>query len=565
MYRSLVVLIVASLPLSAAAQSSKWYGTLDAKSRHFRFELTINRLASQTTGTLKSLDEGGRTFELSNLAWTGKERQFEIAVSKGLFEGELSEDGKQVVGVWKQRTAELPLTFRQLDKPPVERYAAIWKGEIKVPFQSLTVAIRVKKDGELYFDSLKQKAGGFLGKIEEKDGAVTFEVPALRGKFEGKYSEDGEKLEGTWRQGLARFTLNMTKAELDDLKLPEPKRPQTPKPPFPYEVTEVTVPVMADGKESHRLAGTLTVPKEAKPIAVVIMASGSGPQDRDESLLGHKPFWVIADHFGRHRIAVLRLDDRGVGKSTGDHDTATTADFADDIEAAVKYVKSQTELKQLPLGIAGHSEGGLIAPLVAARNKSVGFIVLLAGPSVDGATVAYNQVKRLATSAGDPPPAVEAKLQMNKALVDAMRSNPDGDAKVIADAALEDLAEQLTEEQLQPAEELIRAGAVRVATPWFRFFATYDPAPTLRNVTCPVLAIFGEKDIQVAPDVHAPVMQEAVKAAGNPQSVVKTLDGLNHLFQPAKTGGVDEYESIETTVAPQVLQLMVDWIEKVAK
>ena len=348
-------------------------------------------------------------------------------------------------------------------------------------------------------------------------------------------------------------------------KVTEQKRTQLPKAPFPYNPVEVGY----ENKESgNKLAGTLTEPKGDGPFTAVILITGSGAQDRDETLLGHKPFLVLADYLTRRGVAVLRVDDRGVGGSTGDHGKATSADFATDVKAGIDFLKTRKEIDPKRIGLMGHSEGGLIAPMVAAKYPDdVAFLVLLAGPGVPGDEILTEQSALIQKAMGRDPAAIEKSGISAKKLYAALRTEKD-------EAALKQRLDEISKEALAALSESERkdlgtdpAAALQaqlklLQSPWFRYFLTYDPRPNLAKVKCPVLAINGERDLQVPPNQNLPEIEKALKAGGNASVTVRELPGLNHLFQTSKTGSPSEYAKIEETFAPAALEIVGDWITK---
>jgi uncharacterized protein len=340
-----------------------------------------------------------------------------------------------------------------------------------------------------------------------------------------------------------------------------PKRPQEPTRPFPYD----TVAVAFDNAAAAgvRLAGTLTLPRGQGPFACALLITGSGPEDRDEAVFGHRPFLVLADHLTRNGIAVLRLDDRGVGGSTGRFATATSEDFASDAVAAVAYLRTRKEIDPKRIGLIGHSEGGLIAPLVVARTKDVAFVVLMAGPGIPGDSTLILQSEAVRRSIG----VDEAALQAEKAVSRRMF------ARIVAGDSLGAAREGQTLVRMQIAAlsdaqraaigdpDSVGAAAVRpLSTPWMRFFIGHDPRPALRKMRCPVLAINGEKDLQVLPKENLDAIRTTLAAAGNRNVTVKELPGLNHLFQTCRSCTVAEYGQLEETMAPAALDEMTRWI-----
>lgn len=424
-----------------------------------------------------------------------------------------------------------------------------WEGALQLPTAKLRLRIHLRAapggGWSATADSPDQGAFGLpVSSVTFAGGTLKWEMSQLRASFEGKLNETGSEIAGTFTQGLA---MPLTFRRLDAAAAAGPKRPQEPKPPYPYAAQEVTFPSKAPGVV---LAGTLTIPPGDGPHPAVILITGSGAQDRDESLMGHKPFRVLADHLSRRGIAVLRYDDRGTAQSTGDHAAATSADFALDAEGALDFLRARPGIDPRKTGFAGHSEGGVIAPMIAARRGDVAFLVLLAGTAVPGAEVVLEQGQALARAAGATEGQIkkarETQLQFNQ----AVKETPDA-------AELEKRLRQLLA-GVPNAEAQIR----RILSPWFRYFFAYDPAPTLAKVKCPVLALNGEKDLQVLADQNLPPLKAALERAGNKDVTILRLPGLNHLFQAATTGSAAEYAQIEETMNPAVLDAVASWIRK---
>jgi len=342
------------------------------------------------------------------------------------------------------------------------------------------------------------------------------------------------------------------------------RRPQEPKPPFPYTAQEVRY---ANGDSSGvKLAGTLTIPPGPGPFPAVLLITGSGPQDRDESSFGHQPFRVIADHLSRRGIAVLRVDDRGTGGSTGNVDGATTADFARDVLAGVRFLKSQPKIDGDRIGLLGHSEGGVVAPLAASQSPDVAFVILLGGTGVPGSEIVQMQSRLIARANGANDIAIHRNQEALRRTFEVLRTEPDAAAREANLRALaKDLLVTMSDDQIRtlggvgPAAEAVAKG---MNTRWFRYFIDYDPRPALRKVKIPVLALNGDRDLQVTPDPNLPEIEKALKQGGNRDVTVRLLPGLNHLFQPAQTGSPAEYGVIETTMDPAVLDLVTRWIQE---
>ena len=371
--------------------------------------------------------------------------------------------------------------------------------------------------------------------------------------FTGRMSADGDALSGKWVERTRERLVTFFRVD----RLPERNRPQEPKPPYPYGSENVGFENAAD---RVHLAGTLTLPPGNGPHPAVLLISGSGPQDRDETLFGHKPFLVIADYLTRRGVAVLRVDDRGVGESTGSRTAATSENFAGDALAAVGFLASRREIDRSRIGLIGHSEGGLIAPMVATRSRDVAFIVLLAAPGFPGAEIAAMQSHALLKAAGASEEQLAKQAVLQRKLTEALAG--EGDAAVLRARVDRVLVEELGEAdpRLPAARKNLEPQIALAVQPWTRFYMSYDPRPALRQVRCPVLALTGSKDIQVLAGPNLDAIRTALKEGGNSDATVQELPGLNHLFQTAATGLPAEYVKIEETFAPAALDALGEWI-----
>lgn len=341
-------------------------------------------------------------------------------------------------------------------------------------------------------------------------------------------------------------------------------RPQEPSKPYPYYTEEVT---FENTQAQVTLAGTLTLPSAAGNYPAVILISGSGAQNRNEEISGHKPFLIIADHLTKHGIAVLRYDERGVGKSTGNFKTATTADFALDVASAVEFLKLREEIDREKIGLIGHSEGGLIAPMVASNSKDISFIVLLAGPGIEIRKVLLMQQELITKANGVSESDIEKYILPihNEAYRIISESNDSRTLKAdlvkLIEQSYEDTPSDLMSSDMSK-EEVISTQSDKWSSEWFRNFLKYDPALILEKVTCPVLALNGEKDLVMTPKENLSGIGNALEKGGNTKVTVKELANLNHLFQNCKTGSPAEYAKIEETFSPLALNEISDWILK---
>ncbi len=443
--------------------------------------------------------------------------------------------------------------------PAAER---TYLADLDVPGGTLRFVLRMTESGDATIDIPAQGIDRMPLDVSGKpDGTMVMRLPVPVPAFM-ELKESGERLEGTFRQ--AAFTSPIA------FRPGSPARPQDPVPPLPYATRDVEVRHPA----GHVLAGTLVLPPGASPSARVpgvVFVTGSGPQDRDESLMGHRPFLVLADALARRGIASVRCDDRGFGRSTGNFADATSDDFASDARAEFEWLAEVPEVDPSRIGFVGHSEGGLVGPLAAASiERSDGakarpaFIVLLAGPGVDGAAILKEQNTAIFRAAGTGGDVLDAIVRTHAALVDAAAAGaPDGELRALAEAAVD------AQVRAGGAAEAMAAGAGRaqvvdgvvqqLRAPWMVRFMRLDPAPALRALRCPALALFGERDLQVLPSQNEAPVAAALREAGVP-ATVRTMPGLNHLFQPARRGTLDEYATIDVTCDPAVLALVGDWI-----
>lgn len=444
---------------------------------------------------------------------------------------------------------------------PQLTYEGTWWGTLNVGGQTLRLVFHFRKDADGRWtgamDSPDQSAIGIpLSEVLVEGKQITVKVERIGSEFVGTLSEDGKQLQGEWRQSGLKFPLTLTAGAP-----PAPKRPQEPKPPFPYRTEEVKVP---HPKARIELAGTLTLPEGKPPFPAIVFFTGSGGQNRDQEVFGHKPFLVIADYLTRRGYATLRMDDRGVGGSQGDLRTATTLDFAEDALAGVAYLKTRREIDRRRVGILGHSEGALVATIAGATApREVAFLILLAGTGVTGEQILYRQAELIARKSG----ASDALIQRNRKLQERVfeilkREGDDEKAKQqILEALLQQVAGGTAVSEAQKAT--LESQAESYVSPWFRTFIVLNPVPYLRKVRCPVLALNGELDLQVDPDQNLPVIEKALREGGNRRVTVRKLPGLNHLFQKAKTGLITEYSQIEETFNPEALQIIADWLDEV--
>jgi pimeloyl-ACP methyl ester carboxylesterase len=434
-----------------------------------------------------------------------------------------------------------------------------WNGQLKVQGMQLRLQFHIVKTETGYsstMDSPDQAAMGIPAtNTSFKDSMITIEIAAAQIEYSGKWT--GDEIVGTFKQGGLRIPLNLSRKPVEKETL---NRPQTPEKPYPYYTEEVT---FENKKANITLAGTLSLPKKEGNFPGAILISGSGPQNRDEEIFEHKPFLVIADHLTKNGIAVLRYDDRGVGQSGGNFSTATSADFATDVESAVAFLKERKEIDKNKIGLIGHSEGGIIAPMVASKSKDIAWIVLLAGTGIRGDKLLLLQQELIAKASGMPAEEINKSLEINKEVFNKIiqSKNEDSLKKHLSKYLKEALkSDTNAAPKGMPQDEFINTQVKQITSPWMLYFIKYDPAPTLQKVKCPVFALNGEKDLQVPPKINLDAIKTALERGGNEKVTVKELPGLNHLFQQSKTGLPAEYATIEETISPKALEEITGWI-----
>lgn len=392
---------------------------------------------------------------------------------------------------------------------------------------------------------------------------LSMTMPRIGGSYEGALSDDAQTIEGIFSQMGAEMPLVLERMTDEEANA---GRPQDPVEPYPYVAEEVRYPNPDGG---HELAGTFTRPSEGGPFPAVVLITGSGPQNRDEALMGHRPFLVLSDHLTRRGIAVLRFDDRGVGESGGVFATATSPDFASDALAGVAYLTTRDDVDPAAIGLAGHSEGGLIAPIAATQSDDVGYIVLMAGPGVTGERILYEQGALINRASGATEEQIEKNRALQRAMFEILKSEPDAAraTEALTETVRTSLEAMTDAERAQAGvtdeeslEQVMATQIQQVNTPWFRYFLTYDPAPVIEQVTVPVLAINGEKDLQVPYAENLREIEAALQRGGNTNYEIHALPGLNHLFQHSETGAPSEYGNIDETWSVGSMELIADWI-----
>jgi len=436
-----------------------------------------------------------------------------------------------------------------------------WNGLLKAPGMQMRLVFHITKTGTTYaatMDSPDQGANGLpMTSASFENSVLKLKMTAAMIEYTGTLDPSGV-LTGTFTQAGQSIPLNMSRKAIEKVEV---KRPQEPTKPYPYYSEEVS---FGNKKDSIILAGTLTLPKKTGKFPVVVLITGSGPQNRDEELMGHKPFLVLSDFLTRNGIGVLRFDDRGSFASKGNFAKATTADFANDVEAAVNYLKTRKEIDLKKIGLIGHSEGGIIAPIVAAKRKDIRFIVLMAGTAIRGSELLMLQQELIGRASGMKEEDMKQAADINRGAFDMITNSKD-DSKL--NKQLSDYLTAKTKEipEGKSASEMIQAQITQITSPWMLYFIRYNPVFVLEKVSCPVLAINGSKDLQVPAKVNLPAIEKALKKGGNKQVTVLELPGMNHLFQECTTGLPKEYGETDQTISPVALKEISNWIKNTIK
>ncbi|MHC4645931.1 MAG: alpha/beta hydrolase family protein [Planctomycetota bacterium] len=448
-----------------------------------------------------------------------------------------------------------------------EAVEGLWVGTLKSFGVEVEIVFKISKKAEntlaATMDIPFQRAEDVpVDGVTFENGNLRLKMKSMRATFEGAIEKDFLTVEGQWKQAGQSVPLVLKRVN----EAPKLRRPQEPKKPYPYKEEEAGY----ENEEARvKLAGTLTYPKSEGPFPAVLLISGSGPQDRNETVFGHRPFLVLADYLTGHGIAVLRVDDRGMGGSGGSVAgflQSTSEDFMGDVLAGVEYLKSRKEINPKKIGLIGHSEGGIIAPMVAVQSPDVAFIVLMGGPGLTGEEVVYSQNELFLKSVGASDETLAARRSSLKRTFDILKHEKDNTTATkeiyrLMKDSLTKMSEK-EKEAIGASASILELQIQMLISPWFRFFLTYDPKPTLMNVKCPVLAVIGEKDLQVSPKENLEAIEEALRAGGNKHYTVKELPNLNHLLQTARTGALAEYAKIEETISPTALRLIAEWIKR---
>lgn len=568
--KSIILSLLFVIVTMSSAQEivGTWNGVLNVQGNELPIVFHIKYVDGSYISTMDSPAQGASGIAIDKTIFEGN--KFSIDAKKmGLsYSGTFSDN--TIKGTFNQGTAKLPLILiKEFPDQPKNNETKVvsesvgiigtWSGTLIVPNQELPIVFHIsKEDGKLItkMDSPAQGATGlptdnsYFNKNE-----YVVEIKKMGIRFIGTLKKG--KIEGVFNQGTAKLPLTLIKKAFKRVsKIQEPKKP------YPYKSEEVKF----INKEASSIifSGTLTLPENITNPAVAILITGSGPQNRDEEILGHKPFLVLSDYLTRNGIAVLRYDDRGVAESEGSFKDATSADFASDVEAAVSYLETRNDVVDInKIGLIGHSEGGLIAPMVASKNKDISFCVLLASPGILGKDVILTQGKRASEIAGVSQLLIDYNQKYSKKLFNLLNTfNGITLTKKIDETIIEMKKNAPKKMREEFTDEKIAKEIAQITSPWFLHFIRSNPDDFLKNVSCPVLALNGEKDFQVLPKLNLNGIEKSLIKAKNNDYKIKELKGLNHLFQMSETGAMEEYGKIEETFSPIALKEISTWINK---
>lgn len=453
---------------------------------------------------------------------------------------------------------------------PVPSY---WQGELPSA-KKLVIAFHFSVDSSgVYRGTMDSPGEGMLG-IKCSDvylhgDSIQVTMAGIQATLQGKIEKDGSSITARWKQGSAILPIQLKKITLP-VSYSKIKS-QEPKPPFPYFSEDVEY---DNADSSVHFGATITRPAKAGKYPAVILITGSGQQDRNETIMGHKPFAVIADHLTRNGFMVMRVDDRGMGRSRGDLKKATSYDFAKDVEASLDFLLRRNDVNKNKIGLVGHSEGGMIAPMVAVNRKEIAFLVLLAAPSYKIAEVMADQNEAIFKQSGYSDSTAARYRNFYSKLVTAIAAAPNDSIallkgteifkewQVIENPSIVTSISAVP--QINTPEKFVKQFVSQLGGAWWKYFMRFDPQVVLKKLNIPVLALNGSKDIQVLPNSLDQV-KSAVQQSRSPKVVVEVLPGLNHLFQECYYCSVAEYGQLEETFSPVALKIMSDWMKEITK
>lgn len=446
-------------------------------------------------------------------------------------------------------------------------FNGIWEGKMKAGVE-ITMIFYISQDASKNFVLTIDCPDQGLRDVKASSVTVTndslkWEMKQFGATYSGRLNGDSAII-GTLKQGVS-LALNMKKVE----KVTEVVRPQTPVPPFAYRSEDI---VYTNKNKSMSYGATITIPPGKGPFPAVLLLTGSGQQNRDEEIAGHKPFAVIADHLTKNGFIVLRVDDRGVGKTTSNGGNATTRDFADDANVSLAYLLVRPEVDKKKIGLIGHSEGGMIAQIVAAERKDINFVIFLAAPGEQTIKVMNDQNEAMLLKAGMSKEYATAYLELYKNIITAVLKADSASAKAKVTPVVDEWINKTPKNVVRATtgitndstkNNFVSQFVGQLNQAWFRYFLSYDPAPNIKKMSAKVLALNGSKDVQVISKSNLPAIEAALKKGKSKVYEIKELEGLNHLFQECKACTVNEYGQLQQTFSPMALEVMTNWMKKI--
>ncbi|MGJ8636629.1 MAG: alpha/beta hydrolase family protein [Phycisphaerales bacterium] len=546
-----------------------WHADLQIPTGSLSLIFTITQNEDgELSATMESPDQApGQQIPISEITVAEDELRIMLKALGASIEADWDDEHDHWVGTFSQGM-ELPIIIERglpANTPIIEGLDGTWHGVINRNGVDLRLILHIsteERGTRAKVDSPDTMNMNISVSDLTKDGdQVGYTIPVVSGVYKGTLT-DPNTMTGTWTvPGQEALTLTYTRSK-ESSEPVERLRPQVPTEPYGYRSEDVTYKnPLADGIV---LAGTLTIPEGKGPFPAAILISGSGPQDRNETVFGHQPFLVLADHLTKQGIAVLRYDDRGTHESTGDYLASNSADFATDANAAFSYLLTRSEIDPDAIGFVGHSEGGLIAPLAitehalgADTEHPIAFLVMLAGPGTSSQQILQSQNRLIALSQGVSEEEIDKAVEFNAQIIQAsITANSTEEAQ----ESIRQLFTDEVMEEMDLSDMQAQTVMTQYSTPWMRYFLTYDPAEYLPRIDIPILALNGELDLQVPAQENLDGLRKLLKA--HPDSTIKELKDLNHMFQHAKTGALGEYNDIEETFAPEAMQIISDWINE---
>lgn len=448
-----------------------------------------------------------------------------------------------------------------------KKFIGMWEGTLKAGVADVRMVFHIsagdKDTLKAVLEMVEQQSSVPAGEVELLGDTVKIKIKEAHAMYEGVLVND-TTLQGAWKQIGVSIPMHLKKVD----KITYPVRPQTPVPPFSYKSEDIEY---FNGDNSIKYAGTITIPPGKGPFPAAILITGSGQQNRDETMAGHQPFAVIADHLTKQGFVILRVDDRGIGGTTGDVKNATTADFAKDVMVGLDYLKKRPEVNAKKLGMIGHSEGGMIAAMVGAERKDIDFIIFLAAPGIKITELMVEQNQAVLAKSGMPSKYVTAYASLYRKLIETIVTSNTAQVRENLTAVVDKWRDTTDKTAVisttrifnsKTRDEFVNQFATLAENAWFSYFFRFDPVPYLEKLSGKILALNGSQDVQVVSASNLAGIKEALKKSKAKTVDVIELPGMNHLFQTCKDCSLVEYGRLDETFSPIALQKMSEWLKK---